>query len=716
MTGVLPKLVGDALTRIYRDDKPTAVLDVLPARGKEARNHADDILNEPVMRAVSEKQCIPSLGGGLRHPTRVQLHPEGLTVEELELWASVCPDPEAWTSHTVVSAEHRSKVVRLLGYHKRDAVRLRQWVEHLVKEPTVEGSAAAVRLVALLIDRLDDRDQVEQLKKARVLLLEDGSVDACRRGQVFLPGPTPQPGRLIINPVVASDGRVVSALNALGIEIFDNAGELRSELTDDQVRWERVWASARKNAIEQSEAIFRDVFGDRLLEKLRVRTYSGKWKGPGGVFLAGEVIPADGSRDGDFLVDPRFHQQDIRLLQRLGLVSAPRRLASPPMEAWREARLDAVRDRYRKQTGQPRLADSAIDIDEGRTVWPLDVLPRLSDAARTALTESVMRQLLGDERWRITRIGGAAQQMYVTDMTWYHLRDHGRLRTQIGIQPVSRCLRWNEDGVKIDGLEQPLPYVQPMVSEEQADALGLKVEPGELKSEDWTAILEDAKAWQSDRRFLVYAWAAYMDQPSPDRIRVQRAPASSRFRHPKRLSRAGPMYSNLSRPRVSRLSSRRHSTTSRCSGTPGGCPTARTCSPRRSTTSWRARHTHSSTDSLPYVRHSPSRITTYSSSLASGWRSSPRPRAGSSHARSRSTSTVAGSSLRPRTRTRSLSRSPGRSRRPSSPTSSCAEWRNSVGTSSGRTSRSPRTSSTSCCSRSGWKSSGAPYRRLPLRG
>ncbi|MEQ4209657.1 DEAD/DEAH box helicase family protein [Actinopolymorpha sp. B9G3] len=524
LTGVLPKLVGDALTSIYRVDKPTAVLDVLPARGKEARNHADDILNEPVMRAVSERQCIPILGGGLRHPTRVRLHPDGLTVDELRLWASACTDPDAWTSHTVLSAEHRSKVVRLLGYHKRDAVTLRQWVEHLVKEPTVEGSAAAVRLVASLIGRIADRDQVEQLKKARVLLLEDGSVDACRRGQVFLPGPTPQPGRLIIDPIVAADGRVVSALKALGIEIFDNAGELRSELTDGQVRWDRVWASARKNAIEQSEAIFRDVFGDRLLEKLRVRTYSGKWKGPGDVFLAGEIIPADGSRDGDFLVDPRFHQQDIELLHRLGLVSAPRRLASPPMEAWREARRDAVRERYRKKSGQPRLADSAIDIDEGRTIWPLDVLPRLSDASRTALTASVMRQLLGDERWRITRIGGAAQQMFVTDMTWYHLRDHGRLRTQIGIQPVSRCLRWNAEGVEIDGVEQPLPYVQPTVSEEQAVALGLKTEPDELKSEDWAAILKEARAWRSDQRFLVYAWAAYMDQPPPDRIRVQRGP------------------------------------------------------------------------------------------------------------------------------------------------------------------------------------------------
>lgn len=523
LTEVLPKLVGDALASIHRADKPTAVLDVMPARGKEWRNWADNLLNEPVMRAISERQSIPTLAGGLRHPTRVKLHPEGLTQDELGLWASACPDPDSWVSHAVLSNEHRSKVERLLAYHRRDAVTLRQWVEHLVKEPTEEGSAAAVRLVASLIGRLRDRtDLVAELKKARVLLLEDGSVDACRRGQVFLPGPTPVDGRLVINMVVAANPDVVSALKSLGIEIFDNAGELRSELTNADVQWDRVWAASRKNAPEDSEAIVREVLGDDLLVRLRVRTYSGKWKSPGAVFLPGDIIPADGSRDGDFLVDPRFHVQDLELLQRLGLVSSPRRLASPPMEAWRKARLADVRNQFRKQSGQARLPDSSIDIDEGRVLWPLDQLPRLSDEGRAALTEAVLRQMFGDERWRITRIGGASVQKSVPDLTWFHVRDHGRLNTQIGIQPISRCLRWDESMAVIDGVEQPLPYVRPTVSDEQAQALRLKGEPADIKPADWAAILESAKGWADERRFLVYAWAAFVGQPPPERIRVQR--------------------------------------------------------------------------------------------------------------------------------------------------------------------------------------------------
>lgn len=522
LTRVLPRLVGGALASIHRPDRPAAVLDVLPARGKERRNHADDVLNEPVMKAVSDKQCIPTLAGALRHPTRVRLHPDGLEPEELALWADACPDPEGWASHAITSTEHRSKALRLMRFHNREAASLRDWLEHLVKDSSVDGSAAAVRIVASLLSRLHDREQVEELRRARVLLLDDGTVDACRRDQVFLPGLTRQPGRLFIDPVLAGDGRVVSALRTLGIEIFDNAGELRSELTDGEVRWERVWASARKNPLQESETIFREVLGDALLDRLRVRTYSGKWTGPGGVFLAGDIIPADGSRDVEFLVDPRFHQQDIALLERLGLVSAPRRLASPPAESWRTAKLGEARAQFRRYANQPRLTDSAIDIDQGRMLWPLGLLSRLSDAGRAALTDAVLKELSGDERWQITRAGGASGRTFVIDGTWLHTRNHGRLRTEIGIQPVARCLRWNEDGAEIDGVRQPLPYVGATLTEDQGEALNLKSEPQELRAEDWAALLDEAGGWPENDRFLAYAWAAYVGQPAPARIKVRR--------------------------------------------------------------------------------------------------------------------------------------------------------------------------------------------------
>jgi len=518
LTEVLPTLVADTLSQIHRADRPTAVLDVLPARGKEARSDADDIINEPVMRAVSERQCIPTLAGGLRHPKRVKLHPEKLEPEILEIWASACVDREEWTHHAVLSAERRSKVVRLLGYHQRSAVSVREWVEHLVREPTVEGSAAAVRIVARLWPTMPELRA--ELSRARVLLLEDGTVHTCQRGQVFLPGGAHVPGQLIIDEVLAGDATVVAALRTLGIEIFDQAGELRSELAQEPIRWERVWASSRKNGLTESAAIFREVLGAKLLEKLRVRNYAGHWRAPSTVFLPGVVVPRDGSRDREFLVDPRFHQQDLELLKELGLQAGPRRLSDPPMEPWRETQLELARDQYRRTTAQPRLADAAIDVDEGRVAWPLEPMKRMSDRGRAAMTDVLLREYDGGERWRISRRGGGGTKSGL-DPVWSFIREHGRLETQVGLQPVARCIRWGEHA-EIDGVEQPLPFVVRPLTDAQAEALRLKESEEDLQPSDWAELLRDANGWPEDRRFLLYAWAAYLGQEPPARIKARR--------------------------------------------------------------------------------------------------------------------------------------------------------------------------------------------------
>lgn len=515
LTEVLPRLVAKALPRIHEAGKPAAVLDALPARGREARNFADGALNEPIMRAASNVQCIPTLAGGLRHPTRVHLHPDGLEDAELAIWAAACRDPENWVTHEVKSPERRSKVLRLMNYHQRTATSFKEWVQALVvREPGVETSAAAVKLVAALAARLPQHRG--ELLKARVLLLEDGELTACRRGQVFLPGPVPQPGKLIIDPVLAADRAVVEALGQLGIEVFDDAGELRNELERDHLEWSRIWASARRLGAEEAETIFREVFGHALLSQLRVRARDGSWRGAGGVFLPGEVIPGDGSRDDKFVVDARFHQQDMDLLGRLGLVDQPRRLKSPPLEPWRTAALMDARDEYRSRTGAPRLPDSSIDVDEGRVLWPLRSLAELSPEGRAALTKVALRQLDGSEQWEMTRAAGGRRVTW-PDPVWNHLRRHGYLRTHVGLQPIARCIRWSEEA-ELNGVTQPLPFVD--LSGATADALQLKGTIEDFDTEDWIALIDDARCWPDDDRFLLYAWAAYMGQDPPTTLKV----------------------------------------------------------------------------------------------------------------------------------------------------------------------------------------------------
>ena len=58
LTEVLPKLVAKDFQKLAVDGEPATALDILPARGREGRNWADDAINEPIF---DELRKVPSL-------------------------------------------------------------------------------------------------------------------------------------------------------------------------------------------------------------------------------------------------------------------------------------------------------------------------------------------------------------------------------------------------------------------------------------------------------------------------------------------------------------------------------------------------------------------------------------------------------------------------------------------------------------------------------
>lgn len=523
LTRVLPSLVVEALPRLAPEDRPAAVIDALPARGKEARNQSDDVINEPIMSAVSRVACIPTMAGELAHPSTVRLHPEGLDADDLSLWAQGCADPANWVHHTILSKERRSKVTRLMGHHDQVAESLRGWVEHIVKtappERLVEASAVAVRLVSRLVAKHPEHKA--ELLSARVLLLEDGTFHVCRSGGVFVRGSESETGRLFIDPVLASDRDVTSALASLGIKVLDTAGHLRAELTTKPIQWERVWQSSRRMDPLEAERVFREVLGDSALESIMVRTFAGNLRRPGEVYLPGPVVPGDGSRDKDRVVDPRYHRDDLELLGRLGLVSQPELYADPPHEPWRRAADENLREKFRLKRQRERVPDASIEIIGSKIPWPLEALSDISIQGKAALTERLLTLLSGQEVWHVgLRNGG--DRLRVPHPVWAFVRRHGVLRTQAGLQPVGRCLAYDEADAVVDGSEQPLPYVSGVVGMHHANALKLKTDLSKLTTDQWAGLLDDAGAWNQERRTLLYAWAAFMEQPPPPVVKVSR--------------------------------------------------------------------------------------------------------------------------------------------------------------------------------------------------
>lgn len=521
LVDVLPRLVAETISRVHGPDRPTAGIDALPARGKEARSYGDDRLNKPVMDAVAATPCIPSMAGKLRHPSRIKLHPEEATAEELMLWSQACPDPEEWVHHDVQSPERRAKVLRLMNAHGKAATSIKEWLEHLVRRnPCVTTSGAAVRILASLITRRADLGS--ELVNARVLLLSDGTVDSCRPGQVFLPGGSAHEGALIIDDLLGADPEVTDALSTLGLTVMDDSGALRNELSGpvQEISWPRVWASSRKSGVQDAVEVFRDVLGDRLLTALRVQTRAGTWRAPGLVYLPGRIVDESHPGDHGVMVHPTFHQQDLELLRALGLVDAPQRLEKAPPESWRSARIQELRERFRAKYNRAKIHDASIHVDTGRTAWPLEPLKELSPEARARATHHIVQQLSGDERWRVTAGDRQTQRESYHDLTWAYLADHGCLETAIGPQPVKRCLAHNDDYAVMDGVRQPLPFVGPEITGSHAERLRLR-QLEDLQPQDWAALVDAAGALPPQERVLSYAWAALYELPAPTRLKAE---------------------------------------------------------------------------------------------------------------------------------------------------------------------------------------------------
>ena len=135
---MLPAVMAKEWHHLIDPEDPASILDVLPARGRESRSWADDVLNEPVFRRLAAGSALPDVDGNLAIPGKSRLHPKGLDPELLELWSSLAPHPQGWAHHGIdKSPERRLKAERLVGDSEWNRPAAREWIEALREESTV---------------------------------------------------------------------------------------------------------------------------------------------------------------------------------------------------------------------------------------------------------------------------------------------------------------------------------------------------------------------------------------------------------------------------------------------------------------------------------------------------------------------------------------------------------------------------------------------------
>ncbi len=518
LTEVLPQLVASAFPSLQEPTDPVGVLDLLPARGKEARSWADDAINKPVFTYLGRSPSIPNLLGHLHPPARLRLHPDGLDTETLETWRSVAMHGRAapeWAHHDVDRTnERRLKAERLFAVANRTADDVTSWLEALTTPPTLEGSAAAVRLTADLAAAGGPTRALAL--QAKVLLLEDGRTVAPRAGLVFVRADEDEAGYDFINPALAALPDVRRSLARLDIEVLDRSGELRNALAvaAERIDWQRVWGLCRQLPQGTAASILRQVLPAPLERSIHVRNGTGKWIQMGEAFLGGAVVPLDRTRDLAFLIDPRYHQQDFELLRALGAVSQPEARRQAPEEVWLRAYKDSVMDAFvAKAKGQKPSRDRLV-AEGPPPPWPLDSLSRLSAWGRLSLTETALALDAG-ESWKVRHetVSSYGRTPYESPVTWW-LKRHGVLRTSFGPMPVTWCLR--PDKALPDDV---LPVAD--VTAATAGRLRLREAPEDLPAEMWPELIRVASQLPDDRRYGVYSWAVhYTAAPTALRVTV----------------------------------------------------------------------------------------------------------------------------------------------------------------------------------------------------
>ncbi|WP_150306590.1 DEAD/DEAH box helicase [Planctomonas psychrotolerans] len=549
----LPKLVAEAVQAFSGTEHAKTVLDLYPARGDERRNWADDFINDEVYARLRMVPSLPNARNDLCLPSAlnwVNLSAQNeIENSWLEAWAEVPEAPlHEWVHpHAYRTNERIQKVDRLKRrtWQRSDkphsAAGIDVWLTSLMRDGSVQQSANVIALAARILtenERTRDADRQalirREVMKAPLVRLADGSAVAPLRGRVFVRvDGDAREGVQFVDPELAAVPGVREDLAKLGVVVMDRAGELRallervkSSASGAASSWSTIWSILRELPRETSLRILQEDLGEPLASKVHVRVASAQWATIDRAFLGGVIVPADGSRDRGFLIDPITHREDDELLRDLGAVEAPTLHHGALRESWMHDYIQMAADAFIDQQKGARPDQDKLVFDGPPAPWPMQPLTSMSAESRAAMTHYLISKGL-DSDWTVKHATNRSYGRFtvIAPSAWF-LRKYGMLRTTFGLMKPSRVLRASElvDPQVLPALELP---------EKIARALQLTEDPADYTKNDWNTLKAIADSWTSTddddiRRSEFYSWLPGQIDPGEIVVRVGRGRQSVR--------------------------------------------------------------------------------------------------------------------------------------------------------------------------------------------
>jgi len=438
-------LVIDSLPELSDAEDPSAFIDLLPGRGREAPQWADRELTEAIWTSAGRGRTLPDQNGVLQYPSQIKMHPDGLDPSWLKLWRSYPNRPVDWCHHSMETRERRPRAERILASVERPVASVRDWLEALVADESPEASAIAIRIAASM--KRARHTLAEEAGRARIVLTEDLGLVAPGRGNIFRRASTDElaDNLVYVDDRVLAEPDVIAALDELGIHEANPVGRFEAVVdkgflgyTDTD--WAGLWTLARQAGVAEAAQVLLDGVAEPT-SKLKVRTLSGEFAFMKDCLLPGKVVPADGSRDARIAVDIGYHAAELEVLRRMGMHDAPRSSVDPRGEHWYaeyvESRWQRHCSRLPNDAARPTLKSARVEGAD--PVGPLGFLPRLSPEGRAAFLEALPQFGLV-KNWTLQFGGKTSERQQVISPFVWMARKYGYLRTSRGLKPVVECV------------------------------------------------------------------------------------------------------------------------------------------------------------------------------------------------------------------------------------------------------------------------------------
>ncbi|MEU3721829.1 DEAD/DEAH box helicase family protein [Streptomyces sp. NPDC031705] len=507
LIGVAAGLVVDSLPQLVEPADPAAYLPLLPGRSKESPNWACAMLTEQVWELAAVRPSLPDQDGVLRSPADLRIHPEPigekLGPEVLELWAAHPGRPADWVHRSVeVDRDRRGKMNHILGAAGRQRAEVREWLEALVEDRTPKSSAAAVRVLATVIENASSLPPGERIalvanaRSARIVLTSDHGFAAPGSGRVFRR--TGADGladdHMYVHEAIASDPDMTPYLEAVGIHQADAEGRFHNVLDKgfagyDDDAWTRFWElQAEAHGAARASVLLERI--PQVEQTLKVRTMDGRFRLMIDCLLPGEVVPGDGSRDAAVAVDLGFHDRDV--LRELGMGTAPGGGHDPRGDEWFDGYHAAIHTAYCEglEAKARRVQLQTVVLSGREVAGPLHLFDRLSPLGRAAFLDALPPEALVPHWTR--QIGGSVRTRtkVVSPILWL-LRDRGTVRTSLGVVPVAEAV-----GPELAPYARVLPVTD--LEPDKASRLGLPSSVESVRSELWAELLQKADDSEDD--------------------------------------------------------------------------------------------------------------------------------------------------------------------------------------------------------------------------